>query len=239
MHMWVEMRVNMRKYLKLVIGILVLLSGICIQVSSVSASEMEREKISEKYTDSESVQVYPMYSVYHVDWLKKDGKKYLFTEKSSGKIIPIQIGMDGLLTYCFSSDDVKLLDENKKIIKGKEDRNELGTDYDGVPIRMISVKKNKKYYIQLPENILGDGYEIYAYVYPKHIKNMEKGKNYYSEGTGKYVYYPFNIKKKSLFGLTTNPVFITDKRMSYRMQKKIRGKWKDIASVRSKLAAVG
>lgn len=80
MHMWAEMRVNMRKYLKLVIGILVLLSSICIQVSSVSASEMEREKISEKYTDSESVQVYPMYSVYHVDWLKEDGKKYLFTE---------------------------------------------------------------------------------------------------------------------------------------------------------------
>ncbi len=227
----------MHKYLKTMMGIMLFLLNIYLHVDIVSAAETGT--IPKEYTDSESIQVYPMYSVYHGDWLKEDGKRYLFTKESAGRIIPIQLDRDGLLVYCFSSDKVKLLDEGKAVIKGKEDRDELGTDYGGVPIRMISVKKDKKYYIQLPKDIAKDGYEVYAYVHPKHIGSPEMGKTYYSEGTGKYVYYQFQVKKKCLLGIETNPVFITYKKMSFRLQKRIKGKWKDIASVRTKLAAIG
>ncbi len=123
-------------------------------------------------------------------------EKYLFMEKSAGRDVPLQIDADGVMYYYFSSEKVNLLDNKKRIIFGDSDDEMAYNPATGMRVAMIPVKKNKQYYIQLPDFIIETEYEVYAYIYPNPIKKLENEKVYAVEGRGKYVYYPFDIKKK-------------------------------------------
>ncbi len=244
----------MRKCLKILMYLFLL--SMCMRVSFVSAAE---SKVSVENTDSGMMKVYPKYEYTNVDSLRAEGKTYLFTKKSAARIIPIQINADGVMVYCFSSEKVKLLDNKRKTIIGRMDEEVLGVDYSryeefvdeqgregtrhySIPRRLISVKENETYYLQIPAEVPEEGYEVYAYLHPKEVKKLENGKVFMSEGTGKYIYYPFRLKKKSLAGLYIDGVFSSYEggdTMYFRVQKKVGGKWKNITSVRSKLASLG
>ncbi len=135
------------------------------------------------------------------------------------------------MVYNISSEKVQLVDEKNRTVYG-----DTGEPFDGW---MLPVEKNKRYYIQLPDVIIDTEYEVYAYIYPNPVKKLENGKVYAVEGKGKYAYYPFVIKGKSLAGLYVNAMFFDNEKMYFKMQKKINGKWKDITSIRTKMAYPG
>lgn len=229
----------------------VMLFVMILPVSFVSAAG---ERGSEKNVDNSEVKVCSKYDDGYADTLRKEGKTYVFTKKTAGKRIPVKIQEDGIMIYCFTSEKIKLFDEKNKLVEGRMDEEGLGVDYVryeensqstrrySMPIRMVSVKKNEVYFLQIPESVPEEGYEVYAYLRPKFVKNLQNGNVYMSEGTGKYVFYPFTLKKKSLAGLYIDGVFISyggGDTMYFKVQKKVAGKWKDVTPVRSKLASLG
>lgn len=189
---------------------------------------------------------------------------YLFTDKSLGRNVPLQVDTDGIMLYGFSSGKVNLLDEKKHIIKGKTDIETMGRGFSSVEeyyedgerkvriiphgMYLLPVRKDKTYYVQFPEEASEEGYSVFVYMFPKSVKNIKpeetteyssSSEAYLSEGVGKYVYYPFTVQKKSLVTLDADPMFLEGDIIYCKVQKKIKGKWKDIVTVRSKRAYCG
>ncbi len=238
----------MNKYIKYLFGIL--LFCILSNVSFASAQQTDPEVITAQSTD--------FYS-YVMGRISIESCDYAFTNKSEGKRIPLRIDSDGILMYCFSSEKIKLVDGKKGIIKGKTDDEQLGgaftrkeyDDHGGAknePVYLLPVKKNKTYFVQFPDKFTEEKYGVFAYVFPKEVRKLKHGEKtrkdgclaYLSEGCGKYVYYPFVINKKSLAAISVDPMFFGGgDRLYFKVQKKIKGKWKNIVSVRNKRASYG
>lgn len=252
----------MRKFLKNILLLVCIFLPISWSISDVITLGAETEKsVSEKNTDVNQVTPGSEYVDLRdeVDTFRQEGKTYLFTGKSAGKNIPVQIHTDAIMVYWFSSKDVKLLDGKNKEVIGRTDDEGLGEEcikYEryineegeeaihitSTPRMLITVKRGESYYFSIPQNVPDGGYEVYAVLFPKSVKKLENGKLYMLEGTGKYVYYPFTIKKKSLTGIFIDGVFISyggGDTMYFKVQKKVAGKWKDITSVQSKLGSLG
>lgn len=151
---------------------------------------------------------------------------YLFTEKSAGKCIPLKPEVSGIMFYSILPLRVELLDENKKEISGNGDSETM--DHE----EAISVKKDKTYYIKLPDVVVQTEYKMHFYIYPDKIKSLENGKEYMSAGKGKYVYYPFTISKKCLGSFVVSPMYWGDSSIRFTIQKKLSGKWKNIIDSR-------
>lgn len=238
----------MNKRIKYLYGILFF--GLLCNVSVVSAQQTDPEVITAQSTE--------FYS-YVMGRISIESCDYAFTNKSEGKRIPLQIDKDGILLYCFSSAKIKLVDEKNSIISGKTDNEQLGGAFTrkeykdqgsakNEPIYLIPVKKGKTYFVQFPNEFTEEKYGVFAYVFPKEVRSLKYGEKtskqgcfaYLSEGCGKYVYYPFVIKKKSLASISVDPMFFGGgDRLYFKVQKKIKGEWKDIVSVRSKRASYG
>ncbi len=247
----------MNKYIQFILAIMVF--SVLGNVSSASAQRTDPEVIT------------PLPGECCQDMLKGVGVEhtvYLFTEKSLGKAVPLQVDADGVMLYSFSSGSVELLDEKKRIIKGKTDIETMGWGFSSVEeyyedgerkvriipygMYLLPVRKDKTYYIRFPEEAFTEGEEgcrMYVYMFPKPAEDIKQiaateyspgSEVYLSEGKGKYVYYPFTIQKKSLVALDADPMFLGGgDRVYCKVQKKIKGKWKDIVSVRSKRASGG
>lgn len=219
---------------------------VCLHMSSVSAAQ-ETDRVQQ--VDSEVVKV--RHSDYHEGArYGLEGADYIFTGKSGEKMIPLQIDTDGVLFYCFSSEDMKLLDGEKHVIhpkEGDEFLSDLTVDKT-IAEKAVSVKKSKKYYIQLPKMAADEKLGIYIMLFPKvkeifpKVKGIEteEGKEYISEGTGKYVYYSFTIDKNSMVAVYVDHLYRFRRHskntgdMQFKIQKQIKGTWRDITSVRKK-----
>ncbi len=213
-------------YIRNIFVIIIGITMCLISASVVSAAS----QIPKEHMDSKAVEV------VHADTLEKDSlgeiiitdeQKYLFTEKSAGCLIPLQVKEDGIVFYHFSSEKLELLNEKKQVISGEGD---VETMRD---VQAISVDKGKQYYIKMPDIIVEAEFEVYAYFYPRHINQLENGKTYMSMGIDKYVYYPFMISKKSLAALNVNCMYTYGDKILFKVQKKIGKKWKDITHVRT------
>lgn len=227
--------------------------------------EVSAQKNTVQQIDAEVIAVHQtdfLLSEGQTGWIGLDECDYVFTNKSAGKIIPLQVETDGVMWYCFSSDKVELLDENKRVLLGRTDDEKLryafvrgtNTEYsvDREPIRLLPVKKESTYYVRFPDTFTEEKYGAFAYVFPQNVKEIlcRSGKKfinkggydgsitYLSEGTGKYTYYPFSIKRKSMAMAYLYPMFTDDieDKAYFRVQKKIKGKWKNITSVRKSYA---
>ncbi len=231
----------MVKNIKLLLGVLflcMLYGGSKVSAQKNTEQQTDAEAITAQQKDSDTITAYHADEYHNIFFGTKDAD-YLFTEKSSGKILPLQIKEDGVMFYCFSSDKIELLDDRKKVIQGKTDKETMSYNYDAkIYERVISVRKDKKYYIHIPEMNKDEINGITVKVFPT-IKTIEQGKDYMIDGKGRYAYYSFTVKKKSLAALYVNPMFMTEDKLLFKVQKKVKGKWKDITSVRSKLAYSG
>ena len=105
----------MKKSTQYMIGIICMFFCIVLDMSSVSAAQ---KTSGVQQVDCDTV------TVYHADYwglenYETNAADYVFTKKSSGKDIPLQIDTDGVMLYCFSSEEVELLNEKKQIIQRK------------------------------------------------------------------------------------------------------------------------
>lgn len=246
----------MNKYIKCIFGIIIF--SVFCSVSSVSAQR----------TDPDVITALPRKCCKDIlRGVGVESTSYLFTEQSLGRTVPLKIDTDGIMMYGFSSEKVKLLDEKKHIIKGKTDLETMGGGFSSVEeyyedgerktriipqgMYLLSVRKDKTYYVRFPEKVWKEGeegYGVFAYLFPKSVTNIKQAvtteyssssEAYLSEGRGKYVYYPFTVHKKSLVTLNADPMFLEGDSIYCKVQKKIKGKWKDIVTVRSKNAYCG
>ncbi len=211
----------MSKYSKWTWGMIIVLCAIWCLPHSVVA----KEYIPEQNIDCEYI------TAVSTDRMDKPGwaspkETYLFTEKSAGKCIPLKPEVSGIMFYSILPLKVELLDENKKEICGNGDSETMNQE------EAIPVKKNKTYYIKLPDIIVQAEYKMHFYVYPSDIKFLEKNKTYMSAGTGKYVYYSFDVSRKCLSKFDIGPMYWGDSDILFKIQKKISGKWKDVIDAR-------
>lgn len=187
-----------------------------MQLSVVSA---EDKKIPVENIDCDCIKAISINNSGYFEG--KIGKEtYLFTEKSAGRYIPLKAEVTGVMYFSIPN-KVELLDENKK-------DSWTGNGYD----EPVVVNMDKTYYIKMPDVIVEAEYEMHFYVYPSEIKRLENGKEAISVGTGKYVYYPFQIEEKCLGRFEIQPAQLGDSSVYFKIQKKISGKWKDITYVR-------
>lgn len=188
-------------------------------------SAMAEEQIPEQNIDCEYI------TVVSTDKMNMPGcaspkETYLFTKKSAGKCIPLKPEVSGVMFYSILPFKVEMLDENKKEMSGNGDSETMDRE------EAVSVKKNKTYYIKLPDFFVQDEFKMHFYVYPDKIKSLENGKSYMSMGKGKYVYYPFAVSKKCLGSFVVSPMYWGDSSIRFTIQKKVSGKWKNIIGTR-------
>ncbi len=226
-------------------------------------SEVSAQKNTEQQTDAQVITAHqtdflPLPYQMEVAERWRESCDYIFTNKSAGKIIPLQIDTDGIMRYSFSSDKMELLDENKRVICGKTDDVLLGNAF---PIRhdeethvssvfLLPVKRENKYYVRFPDTFTEGTYGMFAYVFPEHVKRIKSGKGkmvykdgyagdiaYLSKGNGKYIYYPFTVKKKSMAVIRLDLMFLDREDVAhFKVQKKVKGKWRNITSERKRYA---
>lgn len=151
-----------------------------------------------------------------------DSPGYYFTKESAGKYIPVSSPVDGTLLWrC----------ENLYFVSPKKERIDSHGFYtDGYPYGIYNVKRDKTYYVYVPEDV--DVGTITMFVYPDNVKNIKSDTTYFQSGTGKNTYKYFTLKKLSLIDFQIVPASFKGRYVTCYLQKKIKGKWKTITQKR-------
>ncbi len=152
-----------------------------------------------------------------------DSQGYYFTRESSGKYIPVTSPVDGTLFWrC----------ENLYFVTPKKERIDSHGFYtEGYPYGIYSVKRDKIYYVYVPEDV--DVGTIVMFVYPDNVKYIKPDTTYFQTGTGKNNYKYFTLKKTCLIDFMLIHASIKGKTTTYYLQKKVKGKWKTITKKRT------
>lgn len=147
---------------------------------------------------------------------------YYFTKKSAGKYIPVTSPVDGTLLW--QCEDLYFVTPEKERIDAH------GFYTEGYPMGIYNVKKNRTYYVYVPEDV--DMGTIVMFVYPDNVKKIKPDTTYFQTGSGKNNYKYFTLKKTCLIDFICVHASIKGASTTYYLQKKVKGKWKTITKKR-------
>lgn len=210
------MKGNLYKVIGILFGIL-----LSLHLFSVEVRASQNVSMTPEITDLEKIELKNAEKMQKTDDLwEVDAPKYWFTKESAAKYISVTSPVDGTIFY--RSTDLIFMDPDKKEIRQVYNFTTEGTTYD-----IYDVKKDKTYYIYVPEH-LKDDKMVSMFVYPDNVKNIKMNTTYFQTGTGKNTYKYFSLKKMSLVDFQVLHANSEGRNTTYYLQKKIKGKWNTI-----------